>query len=282
MKKVYRIFGNKNDLKKNRKRNRKVLILSISLIFLNFIPQKIFAYADYDVNDSEFEYAINTYYKNQLKNDSRFFYAKYGNKEIQKAGFIEFNGDKVSIFYRGTNPYSLSNWQSDFDYTIVPSSNYLGIEGNVHKGFLEVFRSSWEGDDGIKARIEKYASSKKIKANQLNYTITGHSLGGALATILAAKLCTDKEFSVDYSSLHLATFGSPAVFDRMGAIDYEHLISPSRHRRYFTWLDPVPAVSRFYGAQHVGDPIILRAFYWYPHSAITYVDGLLRYLTLPR
>ncbi|MFA0248116.1 lipase family protein [Vibrio sp. 10N.261.45.A4] len=98
------------------------------------------------------------------------------------------------LAFRGTEATSLNDIKSDAKATITKCKS----PGKVHEGFHEAFESV-EEELGV-------ALSKLTEAKPL--FITGHSLGGALATIAAKRLKFDFGIAACY------TFGSPRVGDK--------------------------------------------------------------------
>ena len=106
--------------------------------------------------------------------------------------FIAHSSKQVLISVRGTEPGKIKDWLQDIKTDEV---NFSEGNGQVHKGFYECFLFVKEKIDDI------------IKLNSMKEIIvTGHSLGGAIATLTAAYIrenVTDKVI--------LYTFGSPRV-----------------------------------------------------------------------
>lgn len=107
--------------------------------------------------------------------------------------------DKAAIVlaFRGTS--SLRNW---FENSKLTMARY--IHGSVHTGFLNC--------------ADEQLSRYQLKLNKLlaeypDYTlvVTGHSLGGAIATISAVMI--QKSLDVDFRRMHLITYGQPRVGD---------------------------------------------------------------------
>ena len=124
---------------------------------------------------------------------------KLGFSEVK---FISKNGTQVYILkklghivvaFRGTQVHEIEDILADLKYQHVP----FGI-GEVHEGFngalLEVYQEVFD----------------TIFDMQLNYekvSYTGHSLGGALATLCSLKI----QYQCAIKDVEVVTFGSPRV-----------------------------------------------------------------------
>ena len=135
-------------------------------------------------------------------------------------------GDGTSmavICFRGTEPASIRDWITNLRAYKVPvkgnSSGSAEILGHVHKGFNEAYKS-------VSIQIEKYLKG----CESLPLYITGHSLGGALATLATWYLERDK-LAACY------TFGAPQVGDD-GLLNYFR----TPIYRIVNGADPVPLV----------------------------------------
>ena len=146
--------------------------------------------------------------------------------------------DMAVVSFRGTE--NERDWMTNLRYSLTPV-DFLQAEGRaptwkVHQGFLDAFRS-------VRGQVDRYLPC----AEGLPIFITGHSLGGALATLGAAHL-SGRGLAACY------TFGAPRVGDRGFAsslrIPVYRVVNP---------LDPVPLVpGRWRGYRDLGDEERLR------------------------
>lgn len=106
---------------------------------------------------------------------------------------LAFRGTQVDHFWP-----SVLDWAADFDAAPIRDSH-----GNwVHAGFLHAIRDVWTD-------VSTYLKQLQA-ATPRPLSVTGHSLGAALAT-LAANLCGDEPQRLRLTALY--TFGSPRVGD---------------------------------------------------------------------
>lgn len=85
------------------------------------------------------------------------------------------SGDELVVLVRGTT--AATDWFIDFDYGLKANAEYGA--GVIHNGFQYVADGLWDG--GLKDVLDQYGAS----AGSL--TITGHSLGAAVAALLSAR-----------------------------------------------------------------------------------------------
>ena len=121
----------------------------------------------------------------------RFAVDKIYSRKTDTQGFIIEYPDLVIVTFRGSS--SLQDWINDFKIRPITIN---GI--NFHRGFYETLDSVYEA---IKQRLRSPLSKGKTAH------ITGHSLGGALATVLTYRLAED--YPQHRHQLKLFAFGAP-------------------------------------------------------------------------
>ena len=105
--------------------------------------------------------------------------------------FIAETDDVVLVSFRGTE--SLGDWLGNINI-FSENKDY----GQVHQGFLNAY-------EVIHKELEQYLITEKNKQKKIWFT--GHSLGGALASIAAAEL-------YEKINIHnVQTFGQPRLGD---------------------------------------------------------------------
>jgi triacylglycerol lipase len=95
----------------------------------------------------------------------------------------------VVVAFRGTQPKNLNNLRDDIQFW---PRRWSGT-GHVHRGFLRAYES-------VRQDIDDWLADK----TPARLIITGHSLGAAMATLMAAR----------HPEAELVTFGSPRVGGR--------------------------------------------------------------------
>ncbi|EPE10300.1 lipase [Ophiostoma piceae UAMH 11346] len=162
--------------------------------------------------------------------------------ETDMIGFAGYDPvkDQIVVTYRGSS--SIRNWLANIQIDQVPCSKYLsaglsasiGSSCKLHEGFAKAWTSlSNDTYNGVAKALAAHPSAAIV--------VTGHSLGGAVATIAAAEL-RSKGYTVD-----LFTYGSPRV-GNTGFVSYLSSQGPvgsvgssgTSHYRITHMDDPVP------------------------------------------
>jgi hypothetical protein len=97
-----------------------------------------------------------------------------------------------ALVFRGTEVLSIKDIKADLDAKIIECES----GGKIHRGFNDAFSE-------VHTEIQNYLDNDLTKDKPL--FISGHSLGGALATVASKKLSFDQGIAACY------TFGAPRV-----------------------------------------------------------------------
>ncbi|MDH3377023.1 MAG: lipase family protein [Gammaproteobacteria bacterium] len=163
--------------------------------------------------------------------ESRFF-----DRDGSQAYFFENETDCV-VACRGTEPNEWNDIKADAD----AASALAETAGRVHRGFKREVDDLWP------------MLEKALVDNVKNLWFTGHSLGGAMATICAGRCLLSHIPSVPAA---LFTYGSPRVGDK-------HYVNYCR-MEYTRWVNNNDIVTRvpppWLGYRHTGNEMYLNAY----------------------
>ncbi|MGO4181344.1 lipase family protein [Paenibacillus sp. MCAF9] len=149
------------------------------------------------------------------------FTAKAYDDSDERFGFV-LTSERASVLaFRGSN--SAVDWVSDF---IAQQTTYRPVKnaGLTHKGFTDIYMS---------ARTQIIEIINQLPQGRPLF-ITGHSLGGALATLAALDLANNTAFTDPI----IYTYGAPRVGDPKFASSYNASIGT--HWRFQNEFDIVP------------------------------------------
>jgi hypothetical protein len=162
-----------------------------------------------------------------------------GGIDLINACLVGENADGIIVAFRGTlppslkDPESLLNWLEDF--FAVPKSA-ANVPGQVHSGFYDATMSII---DGVAAAVQNLnpGPTKKV-------LVTGHSLGGGMASIGAYIL--NQTFHIPIQKV--VTFASPKPGDVGFRTGYEGVINNQVRYENFEDIVPLmPPTLRFIG-----------------------------------
>jgi hypothetical protein len=143
---------------------------------------------------------------------------------------VAFRADAVIVALAGTDPVVLADWVSDFDIGRTQSG--------AANGFSVAAETVWPR---LKAQL-------KAGPANLPIFVTGHSLGGALAVLIADRINSERVGNVH----SVYTIGMPRAGTSQFAAAYDGLLG-SRTFRLVHGEDVVPTVApSFLGFRHVG------------------------------
>ncbi len=164
------------------------------------------------------------------------------------------------------------------EFAATARENGSGSDALVHRGFDEFTRAAlFSSSDGSMEPTPGEVMASELKKHPgARIYITGHSLGGAAATLTAARLA---DMGVAADQLEVITFGAPAVGNETFARAYE---SKFHLRRVTIAGDPVKAVlqSLSGGFVQFGQRVEwqqARSTARFPHSLSVYLDQTLRH-----
>ncbi|XP_047945091.1 uncharacterized protein LOC125191729 isoform X2 [Salvia hispanica] len=183
--------------------------------------------------------------------------------DTQVAIWRDLERRRLVVAFRGTEQ---TRWKDVVtDLMLVPTGlNPERIGGDftnevqVHSGFLSAY-------DSVRTRlitlIKQATGHRDDNSIELLPTwhiyVTGHSLGGALATLLALELASSQLAQCGAIAVTMYNFGSPRVGNRRFAEIYNQKVKDSW--RVVNHRDIIPTVPRLMGYCHVAHPVYLAA-----------------------
>jgi Lipase (class 3) len=173
-----------------------------------------------------------------LKDAAKFITATSDSITIIDTQAFHYNDGEHNVFvFRGTKEYK------DFLADLFAPRITFGA-GQVHKGFYDNF---------VAVKPQIVAILKKPENQKCKSIVTGHSLGGALATLVSAFLSSEYRQQA-CGQVMLYTFGSPRVGDKPWVDALKDRFIHFRHRRAhdpITMLPPHHSCMRFPGLAEV-------------------------------
>lgn len=200
------------------------------------------------------------------------------------ACLVGVNQDGIIVSFRGTLPLawtvaSLDDWWQDIvDSTPVAKPP---LPGKVHEGF-------WDALDTIFLKIATTIQALQAANSGVSIYITGHSKGGPLATICAARLALELKTSI--VAKEVVTFASPYPGDAKFVSGYPSQIPVTRFENYLDIVPLLPPTNTFFNLIYKILPASVSAEFckYFPHlcTALTHAAvwnytplGTLKYVT---
>lgn len=231
----------------------------------------------------------------QYKFDDFFYFSKQNHKNFLKKGFFNMfytllksktkivdlqfmkltkfdstlNKEVITLVFQGSQ--EPEDWMTNMT---VKKANYFDGKDEVHQGFYDSLQLF------LRTVNNKTFNTKNKKAYMLNKDIdflnkdckiilTGHSLGGAVATLVA---CYLNDLGVKKENMSVYTFGAPPVGSKEFCLKYKNKLDLYR---VFNQKDIIPKIERITSLKHLGQEVILESNENEIHSCSEYIDNLI-------
>ncbi len=153
-------------------------------------------------------------------------------------GYIAGGSGFTLLAFRGSDHGQLDDWIGNADFDLVFDSHIRG--GQVHAGFQRGAEAIWPQVESLVA--EHHQAERKL-------ILTGHSLGGALALLTAARFASQgRATEIDA----IFTFGQPRAGDR----DFAQRLDRDFEARLFRYVNRYDLITRLpprlLGYDHAG------------------------------
>ncbi|KAL1209084.1 Triacylglycerol lipase OBL1 [Cardamine amara subsp. amara] len=122
----------------------------------------------------------------------------------------------IIIAFRGTQEHSIQNWVSDLFWKQL-DLNYPDMpDAMVHHGFYSAYHNTTVRP----AVLDAVKRAKKFHGANLNIMVTGHSMGGAMASFCGLDLVVNE----GEENVQVMTFGQPRIGNSAFASYYNMLV----------------------------------------------------------
>lgn len=170
----------------------------------------------------------------------------------------------VAVAIRGTEGWL--EWIHDADFLQVPCP-FLPGAGHTEDGFTAMYESLRTGAAPGSPTVVSALAKLPFPQPVGSVTVCGHSLGGALATLLALDVAANTAFT----GPAVYTYGSPRTGDSLFAATFDQVVKNSW--RVANRVDIVPALPPPLDYEHVLNPVELipvRLVPWPPATLVKY------------
>jgi len=195
---------------------------------------------------------VTTIYANDLSTDIN---PSRGDDEVSIGLICQDPTGNVAIAIRGTE--GTLEWIHDAEFLSVPCPFLTGA-GHTEDGFTAMYESLRTGVASSSPTLVSALAKLPFPSPVSSVTICGHSLGGALATLLAL----DVAANTVYKNPSVYTFGSPRTGDSLFASTYDQVVKNSY--RVANRLDIVPTLPPPVDYDHVLNPYDLNPIRFLP------------------
>ena len=185
---------------------------------------------------------VTTIYANDLSTDID---PSRGDDEVSIGLICQDQTGNVAIAIRGTE--GTLEWIHDADFLSVPCP-FLSGAGHTEDGFTAMYESLRTAVASNSPTVVSALAKLPFPIPVSSVTICGHSLGGALATLLALDVAANTVFK----NPSVYTFGSPRTGDSLFASTYDQVVKNSY--RVANRLDIVPTLPPPVDYDHVLNP----------------------------
>lgn len=162
-------------------------------------------------------------------------------RDIDTQGYLAQNDDQIIACFRGSER-KYADWATNFQTVKDPAP----LAGSVHEGFQDAFQAT--------AYKVGYRVAQLCDRQQ-GVWITGHSLGGAMAVMLAATMLEAQSMaSVPLEGLY--TFGAPRVGNKKFARELNRRFQGRSYYRVINRDDLVPHLPPELFFEHAGNRVL--------------------------
>jgi hypothetical protein len=157
---------------------------------------------------------VTSIYANDLATDMN---PARGSNRVSIGLILQSPSGDVVIAIRGTE--GIMEWIQDAQFLPVKYP-FVAAAGNTDDGFTAMYGSLTVADSAQSSKVTPVLSTLPFSKPPVSLTICGHSLGGALATLLALDVAANTKFPTPI----VYTYASPRVGDPTFVNLYDHVV----------------------------------------------------------
>jgi hypothetical protein len=169
--------------------------------------------ATYDPNNIGYK-VVTTIYGNDLATDMN---PGRGNQIVSFGFILQAPNNDVVVAIRGTE--GIWEWIHDAEFLTLRCP-FLAGAGSTEDGFTAIYNSLRVGVATTSARVADSLAALPFNPTTNSLTICGHSLGGALATLLALDVAANTKFK----NPTIYTYASPRTGDPLFVSTYNQVV----------------------------------------------------------